>query len=312
MTHHTEPQVFAIDAEYVRPRLAAVHLIVDQGRAAFVDTGTYRTVPNLLAALDAHGLRPEEVDYVLLTHVHLDHAGGAGTLMQALPNAKCVVHPRGARHMSDPGKLTAASIDVYGQRRFNLLYGVLQPIPAERVLTVTDGQQLRLGSRTLEFIHTPGHANHHYCIVDRAGGIIFSGDTFGLSYRELDTERGPFAMPISTPSQFDPAAAHASIDRLLSYQPRAIYLTHYSRVEDLQRMAADLHECLDGYVALAKQHAAHPDRTRVMVDDMFAFIGARLDAHGVRKDDAFRHALLDGDIKLNVHGLDVWLRQISQ
>jgi glyoxylase-like metal-dependent hydrolase (beta-lactamase superfamily II) len=307
----SEPTVIAIDAQYIRPKLAAVHLIIENGRAAFVDTGTNRSVPYMLKGLSEYGLSPADVDYVFLTHVHLDHAGGAGTLMQALPNAQCVVHPRGARHMIDPSKLVAASKQVYGERRFNLLYGELPPIPAERVINVEDGHRLHLGSREFEFIHTPGHASHHYCIVDQKGGVIFSGDTFGMSYRELDTDQGAFIMPITTPSQFDPDAAHKSIDRLLSYAPRGIYLTHYSRVEGLQKLAADLHEQLDGYVAIAQRHANAEQRTEKMVNDLYTYIAARLDRHGVRKDDAFRRALLDGDIKLNVQGLEVWLDQLA-
>jgi glyoxylase-like metal-dependent hydrolase (beta-lactamase superfamily II) len=303
----SEPAVFAIDTHYVRPHLDAAHLIVEGGRAAFVDTGANSSVPYLLAALQDNGLRPEDVDFVFLTHVHLDHAGGAGALMKSLPNAKCVLHPRGARHMIDPAKLTAASIEVYGAERFNLLYGKLVPIPQERIVIVEDGQCLSLNGREFEFIHTPGHANHHYCIVDKIGGVIFSGDTFGLSYRELDTERGAFVMPITTPSQFDPDAAHKSIDRLLSYNPRAIYVTHYSRVEEVKKLGADLHECLNGYVALACRNANQTNRTERMTDELFGYIGDRLDRHGVRKDSAFRHALLDGDIKLNVQGLEVWL-----
>jgi len=305
----SEPLVIAIDAQYIRPKLAAVHLIIDNGRAAFVDTGTNRSVPYMLQALSEHGLTPADVDYVFLTHVHLDHAGGAGTLMQSLPNAHCVVHPRGARHMIDPSKLVAASKEVYGERRFNLLYGELPPIPAERVISVEDSHRLTLGTREFEFIHTPGHANHHYCIVDNLGRVIFSGDTFGMSYRELDTDQGAFIMPITTPSQFDPEAAHKSIDRLLSYNPHAIYVTHYSRVEGLQKLAADLHEQIDGYVAIARRHANSDKRTEKMVADLYAYIAERLDRHGVRKDDAFRHTLLDGDIKLNVQGLEVWLQQ---
>lgn len=309
MSVSIEACVIAIDAHYIRANLAAVHLIVEDGRAAFVDTGTNRSVPYMLDALTEHGLSPADVDYVFLTHVHLDHAGGAGTLMQALPNAKCVVHPRGARHMIDPSKLIAAAKEVYGEHSFNKLYGELPPIPAERVIIVADGQHLSLGNREFEFIHTPGHANHHYCIVDRAGGVIFSGDTFGLSYRELDTDNGAFVMPITTPSQFDPDAAHKSIDRLLTYNPRAIYVTHFSRVEGLQKLGLDLHEQLDGYVAIARRHAHSKNRTQLMVDDLYAYIAARLDRHGVRKDEAFRRTLLDGDIKLNVQGLEVWLQQ---
>lgn len=307
----SEPIVIAIDAQYIRPKLAAVHLIVENGKAAFVDTGANRSVPHLLSELGRHGLTPADIDFVFLTHVHLDHAGGAGTLMKALPNAKCVLHPRGAKHMIDPTKLATASKEVYGEQRFKSLYGDLVPISAERVVIVEDGQRLNLAGREFEFIHTPGHANHHYCIVDKIGGVIFSGDTFGLSYRELDTDNGAFVMPITTPSQFDPDAAHKSIDRLLGYNPRAIYVTHYSRVDGIPKLAADLHEQIDGYVAIARKHSAAANRTERMNRDLYEYIDGRLDRHGVRKEDAFRHALLDGDIRLNVQGLEVWLQQQS-
>lgn len=305
----TDYRVIAIDTHYVRPNLDAAHLIVESGRAAFVDTGANSSVPYLLKELERQSLSRNDVDYVFLTHVHLDHAGGAGALMRELPNARCVIHPRGARHMIDPAKLVAASKEVYGVERFNLLYGELIPIPAERVITVEDGDRLKLASREFEFIHTPGHANHHYCIVDKTARIVFSGDTFGLSYRELDTAHGAYVMPITTPSQFDPDAAHKSIDRIMSYNPRAIYVTHYSRVEGLEKLAADLHEQIDGYVAIARRNALLTDRTQRMNRELFEYIGARLDKHGVQRDAEFRHSLLDGDIRLNVQGLEVWLQQ---
>ena len=115
--------ITAIDCDYVRPRLAASHLVVDGGRAAFVDTGTTHSLPNLLYALGVKGVDPANVDWVLTTHVHLDHAGGAGALMRELPNARCAVHPRGARHLAEPSKLIAGSIAVYGEERFSSLYG---------------------------------------------------------------------------------------------------------------------------------------------------------------------------------------------
>src|ERR1700757_292396 len=125
--------ITAVDAEYLYPGHAAAHLIVDAGRAAFVDVGTNSSVPYLLAALDELGIARAAVDYLLLTHVHLDHAGGAGALMQELPNARAVLHPRGAPHMLDPEKLIAGSRAVYGAERFEKLYGDLIPIPSERV-----------------------------------------------------------------------------------------------------------------------------------------------------------------------------------
>src|SRR5512136_3321565 len=134
--------VYLIDTLHLRPGLAASHLVVDSGRAAFVDTGAGPAAPRLLAALDELGIPRENVDYLFLTHVHLDHAGGAGQLMQALPNAKAILHPRGAPHLIDPTKLIAGSIQVYGEALYRELYGELIPIPAERVLVIEDRQRL--------------------------------------------------------------------------------------------------------------------------------------------------------------------------
>jgi len=206
--------VFVIDTLYLRPGLAASHLVVDDGRAAFVDTGAGPAAPRLLAALDEIGIAREQVDYLFLTHVHLDHAGGAGQLMQALPNARAVLHPRGAPHLIDPTRLIAGSIQVYGEALYRQLYGELIPIPAERVIVAEDGQRLQLGRRTFEFVDAPGHARHHFCVWDEASRSMFTGDTFGLSYRELASARGAFILPTTTPVQFEPEALLASIDRL--------------------------------------------------------------------------------------------------
>ena len=303
-----EAHIRAIDCGYVRPRLAASHLIVDEGRAAIVDTGTSHSVPRLLAGLAEAGVAADQVDYVLLTHVHLDHAGGAGALLTHLPNATCV-HPRGAPHMIDPAKLIAGSVAVYGAETFGRLYGEIVPIPSDRVRIVADGERLAVGSRELEFLHTPGHALHHYCIVDSRAQVIFSGDTFGLSYREFDTAAGEFIFPTTTPVHFDPDAAHASIDRLMARAPRAIYLTHYSRVTHLERLSADLHTCLDAFVDLARRFADYPDRAEKLKREMFQYLSHRLDAHGDAHEPAARHEILDMDIELNLQGLEFWMER---
>ena len=193
---HRHPHgITAVDAEYLYPGHAAAHLISDGGRAAFVDVGTNFSVPYLLAALAALGIERTSVDYLLLTHVHLDHVGGAGALLQALPNARALVHPRGAAHLIDPQKLIAGTKVVYGEERFARLYGEIVPLPAARVQQVQDGERVTLGARTLELIHTPGHALHHYAVVDAAHASIFPGDTFGISYRALDSPQGAFIFP---------------------------------------------------------------------------------------------------------------------
>lgn len=299
--------VVAIDTEYVRPRMDASHLLVDGDHAAFIDTGTSFSVPNLLAALAAQDLAPEAVDWVILTHIHLDHAGGAGQLIAALPRARVLVHPRGLAHMVDPTKLIEATRAVYGDAHYAEMYGEILPIPAARIEAVADGQRVALGARTFEFLHTPGHALHHVCIVDREAAIAFTGDTFGLSYREFDTATGPFIFATTTPSQFDPVQLHASVDRVVQCRPSSAYLTHYSRVDGIEALAADLHADIDAFVDIARRAPETPDRPKFIEPRLFEHLEARLAAHGYTGGSARAHELLDADVSLNADGLHAWL-----
>jgi glyoxylase-like metal-dependent hydrolase (beta-lactamase superfamily II) len=299
--------ITAIDADYVRPGLAAAHLVVDSGRAAFVDTGTTLSLPNLMGALAARNVDPADVDWVLATHVHLDHAGGAGALMRELPNARCAVHPRGARHLVEPSKLIAGSIAVYGEEQYRTLYGELVPVDENRVFVPEDGANITLGTRVLELIHTPGHALHHYCIVDRDHELIFSGDTFGISYRDFDVDGREFIFPTTTPVHFDPDALCRSVDRLMSYEPKSIFLTHFAEVRDLRRLARQMKERVQAFADLGRRYASAPDRGSKLRRGMFAQLAGWLDEHGFPRDDTKRHYLLDGDIELNCQGVEVWL-----
>lgn len=304
--------ITAIDTEYHRPYFDASHLIVDDGHAAYVDTGTTHSVPMLLAALDEAGLRPEDVDYVLLTHVHLDHAGGAGELMRHLPEAECIVHPRGARHMVDPTKLIAGTKAVYGEQAFREMYGEIPPIPAERVRESEDGMRLRLGERELTLFDTPGHAKHHYCIFDDRAHSVFTGDTFGVSYRELDTNQGEFVLPTTTPVHFDPEAFHASVDRIMGFEPNACFLTHYSRVTDLDQMAETLHREIDNFAAIAERNRNAEDRVSAIERDLISHLAGRLAEHGVDDPDARARDTLGMDLNLDAQGLDVWLKKTDR
>lgn len=304
--------ITAIDTGYVRPRLDASHLVVRGGRAAFVDVGVNASVPRLLAALAAENLDPADVDWLFLTHVHLDHAGGAGELLRHLPNAKVLVHPRGAPHLINPDRLIAGTRAVYGAERFVQLYGEIRPIPAERVVQAPDNGRFRLNGSELLFIHTPGHALHHYCIVDTESAAVFAGDTFGISYRVFDTEKGAFIFPATTPTHFDPAQAHASLDRILSFRPQAVYLTHYSRVTEVERLAADMHLCLDEYVRIARRCAATGEsRAEKIRREMHAFLVERVRAHGCTRDQATVDSWLAMDVDLNAQGLAVWLDRVG-
>jgi glyoxylase-like metal-dependent hydrolase (beta-lactamase superfamily II) len=301
--------VVAVDTQYVRPRLDASHLISHAGRAAFVDTGTALAVPLLLAALARWQLDPADVDWIFLTHIHLDHAGGAGALLAQLPNARVVVHPRAAPHLADPTKLIAATIQVYGEANYRRAYGEVRPIPAERLLVTEDGTRLALAGRPFAFLHTPGHAVHHHVVHDLEAGAVYTGDTFGTSYRELDVDGVALIMPATPPTQLDPEQLQASIERIVRLRPEAVYLTHYGRVTGVERLGELLQEGLRRYVASARAHHAHAERETRMRADIYQWLSEVLDAHGDRHDHAARHAVLDGDIELNVRGLIHWLER---
>jgi glyoxylase-like metal-dependent hydrolase (beta-lactamase superfamily II) len=299
--------IHVVDTGFHRPVFDASYLIVEAGHAAFIDTGTNQSVPRLLAALQAARLAPDAVDYVIPTHVHLDHAGGAGLLMRHLPCARLVVHPRGAPHLIDPARLMDGARAVYGAEEVARTYGDVLPVPAERVLTTSDGMQLSLAGRPLVFLDTPGHARHHHSIWDERSRGVFTGDTFGLSYREFDTDRGAWIMPSSTPVQFEPDAMRHSIERLLALQPEAVYPTHYGPVAEPARLAAVLLAQLDAMVALAHSLAPGPDRHAALVRGLEAIHRASLHAHGCRLTREEVRQLLALDFELNAQGLAIWL-----
>ena len=296
----------------MRPLLDASHLIVEGGRGAFVDTGTNDSVPLLLDALGQQGLETADVDYVFLTHIHLDHAGGAGQLMQHLPNARCVVHPRGAPHMVNPERLIAGTIGVYGEERTYAMYGEIVPIEESRVVVAEDEDWFELNGRRLQALHTEGHARHHYVLHDPASRGVFTGDNFGISYRELDTTNGAFVFPTTTPASFDPDEAHKSVDRIMSCNPRYLYLTHYSRVDDLDRLAADMHAGIDDFVAIAMAHKDDAERETQIINAMRAYLLARLVEHGHKGDHAAIGSIIEADVVLNSQGLVAWLERLEK
>jgi len=303
----TSHGIHTIDTGFVRQQFDAAYLIVENGRGAFVDCGTNYAVPRMLTALDQAGLTPADVDWLILTHVHLDHAGGAGELIAQLPNAKLVVHPRGARHMIDPSKLWAGASAVYGEAVMEETYGQLRPIPAERVIEATDEYVVDLAGRPLLCLDTPGHAKHHNTVYDSRANVCFTGDVFGLSYREFDRDGRPFIVPTTSPVQFDQKELHASIDRLVALKPAAMYLTHYGRVEDIDRLAGDLHAQIDAMVELGYSADKTSDRHDILKELLTGLYLGRANAHGWSHDKQALVDIIGMDIELNAQGLEVWL-----
>jgi glyoxylase-like metal-dependent hydrolase (beta-lactamase superfamily II) len=298
--------ITAVDTEYVRPQMDASHVVVEGARAAIVDTGPNTAVPLILAALAELGVERDAVDYLFLTHVHLDHAGGAGELMRALPNATAVIHPRGAPHMVDPARLIAGTRAVYGDELYSKLYGEILPIARERIVIAQDGQRFELAGRVFECVHTPGHALHHQAIIDHGAVSIFTGDTFGLSYREFDTAQGPWIMPTTTPTQFDPGQLKGSIVRLMQYRPRRLYLTHYSEVTHCARLANDMYEAVDDYVRIARSAGFDLARMRF---ELRNWAHNSLRDHGCGMGIDAIDSILGKDYELNAAGLAAWLER---
>lgn len=299
--------ITCIDTLQERANLACCYLIRRGDDYAFIEAGTAHGVPRLLALLDARGIAHERVRYVIPTHVHLDHAGGVGVLMRTLPAASLVAHPRGARHLIDPAKLIAGASAVYGAEAVTAMYGEIAPVPESRVIVADDGHRLPFGDGELVFVDTPGHARHHFSIWDAHSRGFFTGDTFGLSYREFDGPQGPFLFPTTTPVQFEPDAWLQTIERYLSFAPQRMYLTHYGVVENVPKLAQDLREGIERYRDIGGRLRTAPQRHEQLREALMADALAALRAQHNPVPEAQARELLQFDMELNAQGLGVWL-----
>lgn len=304
--------IVAIDSGMVRPQMAACYLLETDSAVAVIETGNTASVDRILRVLASRGRRKEEISHVIVTHVHLDHAGGAGTLMKLLPHATLLVHPYGARHMVDPSKLEAGARAVYGDKQFDAMYGTLVPVPEDRVQVMEDGDSVLIGQRRLSFMDAPGHARHHFTIWDEQTSGWFTGDTFGISYRSLDTENGPMIFPTTTPVQFDPQALVSSIDRMMSKDPEWMYLTHFGRVGELDRLADQMRSDVRWFAELGESLEHSDNRTRDIEEAMMDGLYQRAREHGVTHDEDSLRDILAGDVILNTQGIEFWLEHGRQ
>ncbi|SFV88850.1 Beta-lactamase related protein [hydrothermal vent metagenome] len=301
--------ITCIDTQHMRDNFVAAYLIEDNGRAAFIDTGCYLSVPMLLATLEAKNIPRENVDYIILTHIHLDHAGGAGELIKHLPNAKVLVHQYGANHLIDPSKLRAGVIGVYGELFFKQFLGDLIPINKDKILIAQNLDEITLGNRVLKFIDTPGHARHHICIWDEKSQGIFAGDTLGVSYREFDTDQGELIFPPTTPIQFDPETWKNTINQLMQLQPKYAYLTHFRCIPFTQKSATMLQENINHFVEIATQFKDQDNRHQAIKTALLDYLLEIATQHGVTLEKNQQIKLFKGDLEICAQGLGVWLDQ---
>jgi glyoxylase-like metal-dependent hydrolase (beta-lactamase superfamily II) len=303
--------VLAIDSGQVRNEMAACYLLEAGDSVAVIETGSNNSADRILEVLEKRGWDKAAVSHVIVTHVHLDHAGGAGKLMQELPNASLVVHPFGARHMIDPSKLEAGTRAVYGDKLYEKMYGTLIPVAEDRVIVMQDGDELSVGERRLRFMDSPGHARHHFCIWDEQTRGWFTGDTFGISYRDLDTANGAMVFPTTTPIQFDPPVLRDSVRRLMESDPQCMYLTHFGRVTDTSRLAEQMLAGVQKFEDIALQNESvskkSGERTVKIQQEIKDWLWAQCRGHGVKlSEEQLLHILWD-DVMLNTQGIEFWL-----
>lgn len=299
--------VTTIDCNYVMPEVAAAYLLHCGDKACFIDNNTNHCVPDLLKGLASAGYKPEDVAYIIITHVHLDHAGATGLLLTHCPNAKVVAHPRAAPHVIDPSRLVKSAQGVYGEENFRKLYGDIVPVPEDRVVIPADGDTLTVGDTELTFIYTRGHANHHFVIVDKKTQSVFTGDSFGIAYPMLQKGSAPFLFPSTSPTDFDAAEARISYDKILHCGAKQAYPTHFGVWNDLTAGHKMLHEYINHaeqiYNTLVSATDPSPEN-----DYKTAYAGYKelfdkeLAARGVTVSGE-EHKILELDLDLNAQGV---------
>lgn len=306
---HLGDGITVVDIGLERPRFGACYLIEANGAAAIFDAGTNYSVPRVLAALAARGLDPADVRHVIASHVHLDHAGGIGALLQELPNAQVLAHARGVRHLLDPSALQASAEQVYGVDVVARTYGELVPVPPARIRALADGENVDLDGRVLHFMDSPGHARHHVTLYDETSASWFTGDCFGISYRDFDGGTAPLIFPTSSPVQFEPGAMKATIARMLERRPRAMLLTHYSRIDEVEVRAQTLLRLIDAQVELARRYVGHEDAIAALTEALQRLFYAEVERIAAPVSEAQTRRLLAIDAELNAKGMLIWLER---
>ena len=217
----------AIDTVMTGRFLVTSAYLLDAVEPALVETGPSTSAEHVERGLAQLGMGPGDLAHVVVTHIHLDHAGGAGTIARRYPNARLWVHERGAPHLADPTKLVASTARTYGEDRMRRFFGVVEPVPAERLTAISDGDRIPLGDRDLSVFATPGHASHHVCLEDWRTGAVFAGDALGVHLPDVGVLR-----PATPPPEFDIELAVESIERIRDHARTMLLLSHFGPVEE--------------------------------------------------------------------------------
>lgn len=287
MTPDREQQMTTVDARWLTddtgmidlnflniPRVIAAYVLPTSDGIAVIETGPTTVLPTLIEGIRALGLEPADVRHILVTHIHLDHAGAVGTWTRQLPEARFYVHEIGAPHMLDPANLIRSATRIYGDD-MQRLWGEFLPVPEERTTVIRDGDPLELGGRILDVVYTPGHASHHVAFHEPATGFAFVGDVGGIR-----VPPSTFPIPPTPPPDVDIAAWKDSIRKLRELHPTRLLLAHFGPVEDIATHLAGLEASLDTFVALVEDAVIEGVERDAIVERMAKYVGQLVEADG--------------------------------
>ncbi len=282
--HRLTNQITAIDLQFQgRPEVIASYLFYDGNEAALIETGPTTTVETLLEGVQAAGVPLEALRQLIVTHIHLDHAGAAGVLVKRFPWLRVYVHPVGAPHLADPSKLLASAARLYGDT-LDLLWGPVVPVPAENLVVVNDGEKVQMPGTTLHAFDTPGHARHHHAYLDSRSGLLFTGDVGGVRMPGVRYVRPP-----TPPPELDLEAWVASIARLRSLNATGLCLTHFGLFrgnldwhwDDLERRLVDWGQIVRAEIANGANDGAVLQRMKTQIANEMQSQGVDASAYDV-------------------------------
>lgn len=266
-----------------RDERTSAYVLIDE-KITLIETSASPSVPYIMKGLKELSISLEDIDYLIVTHIHLDHAGGAGLFLQSCPNAKFVVHPRGASHMIDPSRLIASAKSVYGQE-FNELFDPIVPIATERVIEIGHKEILSLGAHQLTFYHMEGHAKHHVSMHYSATNGMFVGDTTGVRYPEMEGEAVDLIIPSTSPNQYDPVTMEKSIQFYESMNVAELYFGHYGVYKQPQEAYRQVRYWTPLFLAEGEKALATADnleeQTKLLDERLKTILHEYLQAQGI-------------------------------
>ncbi|TCP28705.1 glyoxylase-like metal-dependent hydrolase (beta-lactamase superfamily II) [Scopulibacillus darangshiensis] len=282
--------------------------VLDEDELTIVETGPSPSVPYIVQGLKELGKTPEMVKYIIVTHIHLDHAGGAGVLLEQCPHAKVIVHPRGERHLIDPSKLAAGARAVYGDK-FDALFDPIKAIPEDRLIVKHEGDTLKIGeNRTLEFLDTPGHAKHHFSIYDPVSNGMFTGDTVGIRYEELEKDGIYLYLPTTSPNHFDPDAMLDSIDRIRKRNIDKIYFGHFSVTENVEEVYRQVSDWIPLFVKEGEKALSKGKDDKTIYTGLMNLINNHLSQYDLPENHPV-YPILELDLQVSAMGIADYLRK---